>query len=428
MVLGAEEPTRMTYLEYQLLLLSLVGAMGLVVFMGELALNRFQVLPLLFPGMFTVRQRRFYFFNFDISDGNIGKSIRADAKMLIRLTLCVALSYLWQNCVLEARQQVGTAFPKERCAEKADCFASEFHYMTFFDRQYQAVDCSDLEQRDFPSQVVVSCVRFVAPSAEVWLMQLAIAHSLIQLLCKSYVVFVWVVGSSKWLRRGALSMLVATFFVFIGLFFGEVVSNFLNSWLSFVMSLSIPCFLYIVWKDGNALSRLLADDAARNRSALEERLNAAFDDLGAMTPSALTSTFSGSEGSSSVGAPKKKEPLTLQGLRRLTKSDMKKFLLHGLPKRLKKKRGGQGRERTATDDSNDGGSLAPNNSETEKPILTAVPACASPESPAITVGGPSLPDLDVCSECSSETAQMRPGSERDKRKPPPPLDLDHYAV
>jgi hypothetical protein len=332
-MIGTKESTQLTYLEYQLLLLSLVGAMCIAIFLMEFALSRFQVLPLLFPGMFHVRERRFYFFNFDISDGNLGKTIRADAKMLIRMALCLTLSYLWQHCVLESRQQVGTSFPTERCAEKADCFASKFHYNTFFERQYQAVDCSDPEQKDFPSQVVVSCVRFVKPSAEIWLMQLAIAHSLMQFICKSYVVSVWVVGSSKVLRRATIFGVVATLSVLLGLFFGEVVSTFISSWLSFVMSLSVPLFLGIVWKDGNALSRLLVQEARQNQVAIEERLNTAFDDLGSMTPclnllddEPAVPRFSG-EGR--IGNKR---------FRKMSGNDMKKFL-HAIPKRLRSKTG-----------------------------------------------------------------------------------------
>merc|ERR1719316_2185806 len=123
-----------TYLEYQLLLLCLAGAMCMGLMAIEVTLSRFQVLPLLYPGMFSVRERRFYFFSFDISDGALGKRIRADAKMLIRMTLCIVLSYLWQHCVIETTQQVGTEFPNKQCDDGADCFASNLHFMTFVNR------------------------------------------------------------------------------------------------------------------------------------------------------------------------------------------------------------------------------------------------------------------------------------------------------
>jgi len=290
----ANSTTRWTYWEYQILLLSLAAAICLAIFLIEIALRRFQVLPMLFPGMFTVRARRFYFFDFDISDGPLGKQVRANAKMLIRLTVCIVLSYLWNHCVLQASQNVGKDFPVQQCSEGADCFYSRFHYMTFLERQYTGIDCNG-PHNSFDTNVVVSCIKFIQPAATTWLMHSAIAHSVIQLNCKAYVVLVWVVGYSAILRYTAGFLVIAALSVFIGLFFG---AQFVSSWLSFVMSLSVPLYMYMVYRSGSALTTLRVLETMKLHLAIEERLNAAFLDMEAeATRAESTRVESDSQGS-----------------------------------------------------------------------------------------------------------------------------------
>mmetsp|Transcript_17641 Transcript_17641/g.32482 ORF Transcript_17641/g.32482 Transcript_17641/m.32482 type:complete len:414 (-) Transcript_17641:94-1335(-) len=281
-LIGGSKVTQFSYLEYQLLMLSLAGTICTAIGTVEIALRRFQVLPLLFPGMFIVRERRFYFFNFDISDGSLGKRIRAEAKMLIRITLCVVLSYLWQHCVLETTQQVGTEFPRKQCEENHDCFASELHFFTLFNRQHEAIDCNkkdeDLDQV-FPRRVVVSCIRFITPSAETWLMHLAIANSVMQLNFKAFEVLVWMCGNSPMTRHFIGALILLTLSVFVGLFFGGVMSEFVSSWLSFVMSLAIPAFLHTTWKCAKALDELWRMDAVQVQQNIEKHLNDAFAEI-----------------------------------------------------------------------------------------------------------------------------------------------------
>eukprot|EP00927_Polykrikos_kofoidii_P041134 TRINITY_DN35051_c0_g1_i1.p1 TRINITY_DN35051_c0_g1~~TRINITY_DN35051_c0_g1_i1.p1 ORF type:complete len:376 (-),score=63.39 TRINITY_DN35051_c0_g1_i1:84-1211(-) len=278
------ETTRFSYLEYQALLLSLAAAMCVGLMVLEVALSRFQVLPLLYPGMFSVRDRRFLFFGFDISNGQMGKRIRGDAKMLIRVTLCVVFSYLWQHCVLEATQQVGTVFPEEQCRLGSDCFASDLDVKVFFNRRFKAIDCKGSPQ-PFDSPMVVSCIRFITPSATNWFMHLAIAHSVSQLNLKFYELLVWIAGNSARVRRVMCFLVFFSLSLFLaGLIFGELVatkvmSEFVSSWLSFVMCLSIPIFWFTVWTSSTNLQILWRDDAARFQAALDEHLDSAFAEI-----------------------------------------------------------------------------------------------------------------------------------------------------
>jgi|Transcript_20694 hypothetical protein len=271
------EGSKFSYVEYQVMMLSLAGTICASLFIIEIAMRRFQVLPLLFPGMFSIRDRRFYFFNFDISDGTLGKTIRSEAKMLIRITICVVLSYLWEHCVLETVQLVGKSFPKDECDQGHDCFASTLHFVTFFNHNNEDVDCSN--PKDFDQQMVVSCIRFVKPTASNWLMHLAIAHSITQLNLKSFELMVWVGGNSRWMRRFMGVFIFISLSVFVGLFFGGVLAGFVSSWLSFVMSLSVPAFLYVVYQTSKALSGLWRIDAEQVQKSIQEHLHGAFKDI-----------------------------------------------------------------------------------------------------------------------------------------------------
>lgn len=270
---------KLSYFDYQVLLLCLAGAICMGLMAIEIVLHRFQVLPLLFPGMFTVRERRLFFFTFDISDGQKGKKVRADAKMLIRMTLFIVLSYLWHHCVLSTSQQVGTEFPEAQCAEESICFMSELHVLTMFTRQHEVIDCEGARET-FPDRVVVSCLKFIPPSATTWLMHLAISHSITQLNFKLFEIFVWISGNSLYFRRGIGFLSFITFAASVSLFFYEpLFGELVSSWLSFVMSFSIPVFLYTTWKSSNTLEELWMEESQRVQRHIEERLNSAFVDI-----------------------------------------------------------------------------------------------------------------------------------------------------
>jgi hypothetical protein len=273
-----QDKVKFSYVEYQVFMLLLAGIICSAIGLIEVAMRRFQVLPLLFPGVFSVQRRRFYFFTYDVSDGALGKQIRAQAKMLIRMNLCIVLSYLWQHCVMETTQSVGTGFPKKECEDNLDCFASKFHIETYFTWKHTSIDCGGVPS-GFTSRTVVTCVRFIPPMATTWLMHLAIAHSVTQLNFKAYEVLVWIAGNSMWFRRCVGVLIVISLSAFVALLFSGLVTEFVSSWLSFVMSLSIPLFFYIVFKTGVALELLWRMDVLKVQTSIESHLDHAFQDI-----------------------------------------------------------------------------------------------------------------------------------------------------
>lgn len=336
----------------------------------EVALNRFQVLPLLFPGMFRVSERRFFFFNFDISDGTVGKHVRAEAKMIARMTICLVLSYLWQHCVLETTQMVGHEFPRKQCDKGADCFASSLHFYTFFNRDYEAVDCDRSRgDHDFEQRVVVSCIRFITPAGTTWLMHLAISHSITQLNFKAFELMVWIGGNSKWARRMIGFLIFLSLLSLLGLFFGGLLSEFVSSWLSFVMSLTIPMFLYTTYKTGRKLERLWNEEAIEVQRHIEEHLSGAFADIETTVDSL---DMADGNGKADVDRERSKEKIASIRAREKDKRDSHKVIKtlrnmkSALSNPLRRSRPGRNQGGTKTPESSEaGGRQASNGSSDE---------------------------------------------------------------
>ena len=74
-----------SYLEYQLVTLGF--ALCMIASLGtlEIFMRKYQILPLLYNGMFTSRNRRLYCFGTDITSGAGGKMIRRRSKMMVRI-------------------------------------------------------------------------------------------------------------------------------------------------------------------------------------------------------------------------------------------------------------------------------------------------------------------------------------------------------
>lgn len=274
-----QHTVRFTYWEYQALMLALAGTMLLGLVAIELMMKRYQVLPLLFPGMFTIRERRLYFFDRDVGDVAIAKQLRGQAKLLVRAVLFITLSYLWQNCVLDTDQTWGVDFPSQQCDRGMDCFAAEIHIATFFTRKYDPV-CNSEEQNPFEKRTLVSCIALVQPTATNWLMHLGISYSITLFNFNVYSVLVWVTGKSRLARRTVFALILLSslgvLLMCLGVsFIGEVPL----SWLSILMSIWMPVFLYTSWRTGRLLRNIWDKEAQKVQSSIEEHLNLALSDF-----------------------------------------------------------------------------------------------------------------------------------------------------
>jgi len=277
-IIGESSVTAFSYIEYQAIVLILAGIMCVGMIGIELTMNRFQMLPLLFPGVFSVRERRFYFFELDVTNGKVAEQLRSHAKMLARMTLVVVMSYLWQHCVISTETAVGNHFPKKQCDMGLDCFASEVHFVTLFTRTAKEVDCKG-PMEDFEKRVVVSCIGFIKPTASGWLMHFGIAHSLTQLNLKFYGLLIWMGGNSRCINRlFALLGFVSLSFAIV-LYFGGAFSEFATSWLSFVTTMSVPVFLYHVNRSATILDFLWKQESSRLQGSIEQHLSLALEDV-----------------------------------------------------------------------------------------------------------------------------------------------------
>jgi hypothetical protein len=164
-----------------------------------------------------------------------------------------------------------------------DCFASELTFSTLLTWKYKGVNCADCADKghcpEFVNRVVVSCIRFVTPSATDWLMHLAIAHSVTQMTLKSFEVLVWQTGNSPLARK----LMGFSAFVFgallVILYFANILTEFVSDWVTFVMSMSVPAFFYTVWSTSRVLQAIWIQECCQVQSALEEHLNAALADF-----------------------------------------------------------------------------------------------------------------------------------------------------
>lgn len=277
-ILGGNEPTSFSWIEYQALMIIFAALVISSIAFVEMALKRsLGVLPLLFPGMFSLSEKRFYFFTHDISGGR-GKKIRGESKMILRITLIGVLSYLWHHCVIETTQQVGNKFPTEQCEIGQDCFVSDFGAAALFNRRTVGIDCN-AEHKDFSDRMVVSCIRFVPPTASSWLMHLAISYSVTQLSFKAFELLVWIGGGSLKFRRFLICMVFMGFTVFGVLYCVGMWTDFESTFFSFVTSLILPLYFHSVYKCSVHLEQLWQEETAMVHRNIEDNMNDAFKDI-----------------------------------------------------------------------------------------------------------------------------------------------------
>eukprot|EP00435_Cladocopium_sp_Y103_P010029 s156_g2.t1 len=112
--------TRFSSLEYQAIMFCLAFAMCVTMAIVEVVMKRFALLPVIFPGVFAIREKRLYFFDIEVKEVTVGKALRWEAMMTMRVTLAVVLSYLWEFCVFQSTTSVGRAFPLEQCQSGMD--------------------------------------------------------------------------------------------------------------------------------------------------------------------------------------------------------------------------------------------------------------------------------------------------------------------
>lgn len=273
--------TRFSSLEYQAIMFCLAFAMCVTMAIVEVIMKRFALLPVIFPGVFAIREKRLYFFDIEVKEVTVGKALRWEAMMIMRVTLAVVLSYLWEFCVFQSTTHVGRAFPSEQCQSGMDCFVTELEIQTFISRNHKPFNCSAEHRGDnyFAEQVVVSCVNFITPSMSSWLMHLAIANSMWQLNLKSFGLLVWCCGQSVWFHRVMLATAAISLIIVCSLTFGGVMTKFNSSWSGFVISFCFPLFFWIVWNCGNILKQLWESENRQMQENIEEKLALALQDL-----------------------------------------------------------------------------------------------------------------------------------------------------
>jgi hypothetical protein len=250
----------LSYMEYHLVLVGLCGAILFGLGALEFIMRKYQILPLMFNGMFLVRQRRLYCFGTDITTGSEGKRIRGNAKMMVRVNTIIVSLYLWESLVLQtsAVQGMTRATLDLNCANFSSCFVSEVNFNTVFSRHADPIDCQAKDTfADFldRNDRVVICFKGVTPSSYNILLHCALAHSIGVMFSKAFEVMVWVANSSLRVQRLlVLANVIYTVSALVTfLYSGQNAIG--STYLSFVLIISMTVFLVITRNAAIALRK-----------------------------------------------------------------------------------------------------------------------------------------------------------------------------
>ena len=235
-----------TYQLYMMgLSLVLIGALvGL-----EFFLRNFDLLHVVYNQMLRLKERKLICFNqFEVTGNH---PVRSSTFMMTRLTLILALCYVWQFCVIESYTWNDSTFPEDRCFEGSGfhCFQTRASWEGFVRTdQMVPIDCTSGAEGFVPisQKFGVSCYKLIDQNAAVWLQSLAVANALGLLLTRVYEVSVWVsVQSLTGLFAVTLIGLGLAAAVIITMISG-IFSSLVNSWLG-LMSLGIcPLIAFVI--------------------------------------------------------------------------------------------------------------------------------------------------------------------------------------
>ncbi|KEP63772.1 UNVERIFIED_CONTAM: hypothetical protein HHA_231220 [Hammondia hammondi] len=219
------------------------------------------ILPHAFQ-MVTLRKRRIYCFEVDISSGPAARKVRMQYVWLLRTAVLVVACYLWQTCVLsywafDAREASGKQSLLDACGnDGADCFGSAHNYDFFSVNASPANLCvkydlaailrPETQEEIYTKYRYVTCINFVTPNTLVYTQHLAIAYALAKMIITLFEVLVWLLYRSRSSILPTVVFAVGVVFlaVWIGSIFIPRLLSFFSSWIGYVMLLSVPIVLW----------------------------------------------------------------------------------------------------------------------------------------------------------------------------------------
>ena len=207
----------------------------------EFFLRNFDLVHVMYNQMLRLKDRKLICFNrFDVTGNH---QVRSSAYMMTRLTLVLALCYIWQFCVVESYTWNNSTFPDSTCFDGSGyhCFQTRASWDSFVRASAMVpINCTAGLSGFTPisSNYGVSCYKLSDQNAAIWLQSIAVANALGLFLTRIFEVFVWVSVQS-------LTALFAVTFIGIALVAAVIVttisglfSSLVNSWLG-LMSLGI---------------------------------------------------------------------------------------------------------------------------------------------------------------------------------------------
>ncbi|PFH38659.1 hypothetical protein BESB_010010 [Besnoitia besnoiti] len=219
------------------------------------------VLPHAFQ-MITLRKRRMFCFEVDISSGPCARKVRMHYMWLLRTAILVVGCYVWQTCLLsywaiDYRDTSARASLVTACTvDDADCFGSRHNYDFFSVNAAPPNLCVKYSYEDLRTERIqeeirenyryITCIGFVRPDTLTYTQHLAIAYALTKMIITLFEVLVWFLYRSRSSLLAIVVLVVGIIFlgVWVGSIFIPRLLTFFGSWIGYVMLLSVPLVLW----------------------------------------------------------------------------------------------------------------------------------------------------------------------------------------
>lgn len=255
----------LSYREYQLLTLILIGLMLIALLILEYILRKFNVLQDCF-NIFTFRKKRLLCYDVDITSHPSGRVVRAEAKFCLRVTILMALTYIWTTCVIEQKTYSNTV-PVSDCNNGAKCFVTRLSFDTLFDSS-DDIGCDTMisDPDSIPDNSFINCSKTVQPNLLLWLQHLAIAYALCLLSIRLFEILTWGSSRSIVFERFLYCFAVLYTIAMVVLFLTGLIATFVSSFVALWITFTIPIYFKLGGWAGNHLREIKRLEYIQNQA------------------------------------------------------------------------------------------------------------------------------------------------------------------
>eukprot|EP00388_Colpodella_angusta_P031443 GDKK01022903.1.p1 GENE.GDKK01022903.1~~GDKK01022903.1.p1 ORF type:complete len:389 (+),score=67.98 GDKK01022903.1:28-1194(+) len=255
-----------TYREFQAITLILAFVMLISLGILELIFKKFNVLRECFH-MMTFRKKRLFCHDIDITTHPNGRVVRSESKSCIRVTVLMALAYIWTTCVIKQQTFPSSKIPYDECSKGSYCFATKFAFDTLFDGE-QPPSCSDFinDPSKVPENSFINCSTPIKPDLILWIQHLAIAYAFSTLCIRMYECLTYASSRSIAFERFLYIVAVCYTVAMLVLFLSGLIASFISSFVALWITFSFPVYFKLGAWAGNHLRELRRSEFIQNQA------------------------------------------------------------------------------------------------------------------------------------------------------------------